>query len=282
MTSLKTKLIAGIFLLLVIAFGLSSVLLINQKTDELSMDTYGSVRSFSDLTAPTVVELYERYLAEDSFVYFNREVQKLFDKTQEVTGIGLTTYNGEILYDSSEEEARQRDGEALYVPDSMMNRVQATYPSYRLTDDRVVYLRTTVDGGVEFLDENEQDVEPIVASDRIADVIYPHGAQYAVLYAPTYEVLEARVQAMWIRIVLLALFAVLIGMAYAYFFSTGLTRPLKSLREKATLLGEGDFTVRVDNIKTKDEVGVLATTFNKMAGDLEKSMEARAYQERVG
>ena len=89
MTSLRTKLIAGIFLLLLVAFGLSSVLLINQKTDELAMDTYGSVKSFSDLTAPTVVELYERYLSQDNFVYYNREIQKMFDKTEEVVGIGL-------------------------------------------------------------------------------------------------------------------------------------------------------------------------------------------------
>lgn len=282
MISLKTKLIAGIFLLLLVAFGLSSVLLIRQKTDELALDTYGSVKSFSDLTAPTVVELYERYLAENSFVYFNREVQKMFDKTEEVIGIGLAAYDGEILYDSSEEAAAQRQGEAVYAPDSMMERIQATYPSYRLQDGRVIYVRTTVDGGVDYLDVKEQAVAGITPADRITDVIYPEGAKYAVLYAPTYAVLEARVQAMWIRIVLLALFAVLIGMAYAYFFSTGLTRPLKSLREKAELLGEGDFTVRVDNVKTKDEVGVLATTFNKMAGDLEKSMEARAYKERMG
>ncbi len=282
MKSLKTKLIAGIFLLLLVAFGLSSVLLINQKTEELSLDTYHSVKSFSDLTAPSVVELYERYLAEDSFVYFNREIQKLFDKTEEVVGIGMATFSGEILYDSSEEEARQREGEAIYVPDSMMARVQATYPSYNLEDGRVVYVRTTVDGEVDYLDENEQAVDPLTASDRISDVIYPYGASYAVLYAPSYEMMETRVQAMLVRIVLLAIFAVLIGMAFAYFFSTGITRPLKSLREKAVLLGEGDFAVRVDNVKTHDEVGVLATTFNKMAVDLEKSMDARAYQERVG
>ncbi len=282
MTSLKTKLIAGIFLLLLIAFGLSSVLLINQKTNELAMDTYASVKSFSDLTAPTVVELYERYLAEDSFVYFNREIQGMFDKTQEVTGIGMAAYDGEILYDSTEEEAAQYVGDALYAPDSMMGRIQATYPSYQLDDGRVIYLRTDVDGNIDYLDQNEGIVDPITASDRITDVIYPQGSQYAVLYAPTYAVLEARVQAMWVRIVLLALFAVLIGMAYAYFFSTGLTRPLKSLREKAMQLGAGDFKVRVDNVKTHDEVGDLALTFNKMAVDLEKSMDARAYQERVG
>jgi serine phosphatase RsbU (regulator of sigma subunit) len=282
MTSLRTKLIAGIFLLLLVAFGLSSVLLINQKTDELAMDTYGSVKSFSDLTAPTVVELYERYLSQDNFVYYNREIQKMFDKTEEVVGIGLATYDGQILYDSSEEEAKQRDGEDLYAPESMIDRIQATHPSYRLDDGRVVYVRTTVDGYVDYLNTSEELIDPIESSDRITDVIYPYGTKYAVLYAPSYAVLEARVQAMWVRIVLLALFAVLIGMAYAYFFSTSMTRPLKSLREKATLLGEGDFSVRVDNVKTKDEVGVLATTFNQMAGDLEKSMDARAYQERVG
>ena len=161
LTSLKTKLIAGMVVLLIVAFGLSSVLLIKQKKEELSLDIYHSIKSFSDLTASQVVEFYERYLAEDSFVYFNREIQQLFDKTEEVTGIAVASYDGEILYDSSDEEARQYSGEARYVPDEYLERIQATYPSYALDNGRVIYLRTDVDGNVDFLDINEVDVDPI-------------------------------------------------------------------------------------------------------------------------
>ena len=267
--------------LLILAFGLSATLLIRQKTYELSEDIYVSVKGFSDLTASQLVELHDRYLAEESFIYFNREVQDLFDKTDDVEGIGIASYEGEILYDSSEEEARQYEGEAIIVPDEMLTRIQATYPSYLLESGRLVYVRTDVDGVVDFLDVNEVEVEPIDPLDRVENLIYPYGARYAILYQPTYDVVDQRIQAMWIKIILLTVFALLVGMTYAYFFSTGITRPIKRLQAGAVKIGEGDLKTRVD-VTTKDEVGVLATTFNQMAGDLEKSVEAKLYKERVG
>lgn len=281
MRSLKTKLIAGMILLLMIAFGIAAALLIRQKTVELSEDIYHEVKSFSDLTAPQVVGLYEHYLAEDSFVYFNREIQHLFDKTQDIVGIGLVSYSGEVLYDSTEEQARQYTGELRSVPDGLVERVQGAYPSYALESGRVVYLKTTVEGAVEFMDAQDHHVEPIDPLDRIQSVIYPYSGRYALLYAPSYEHLDQRVQAMWRNIFLLTLFALIIGMGYAYFFSSGITRPLQKLQAGAVQLGLGDFTTRV-LVQTRDEVGMLAGTFNKMAEDLEKSVQDKIYKERVG
>jgi serine phosphatase RsbU (regulator of sigma subunit) len=279
--SVKSKLIAGMGVLLLVSFGLAAVLLIRQKTVELSSDLYHSVKRFSDLTTPQIVELYERYLSQDSFVYFNREVQKLFDKTDDIVGIGIASYPGTILYDSSEEGAEQYAGEPRLISDGfMLVRIQATYPSYSLSSGRVVYLKTDLEGGVVALDENDQEVQLIDPEDRIVDVVYPYGGQYALLFAPSYEVLDTRIQSMVQNMVLLALFALLVGMAFAYFFSIGITRPLKTLQTGALQLGGGDFKVRV-NVKSRDEVGVLATTFNKMAEDLEKSVENKLYKERV-
>lgn len=278
--SLKLKLIAGMTVLLIVAFGVSAVLLIRQKTQELSADIYNSIRSFSDLTAPQIVDFYERYLAEESFVYFNREIQNLFNKTQEIVGIGVADYSGQVLYDSTEEQTRRYTGEPRVVTGTMLERVQATYPSYQLQDGRVVYLRTNPEGVIDFIDVQEKSVDPIDSSDRVDNLVYPYGARYAILYAPSYEILEERVRATWIRIGLLATLAILFGVAFAYFFSSGITHPLKKLQAGAVVLGEGNFSTRVE-VNTHDEVGVLAHTFNKMAEDLEKSMQAMAYKERV-
>lgn len=278
--SLRTKLVLGMVVLLMISFSLSAFLLIRQKTQELSADIYRSVRSFSDLTASQVVDLYERYLAEESFVYFNREIQTLFTKTEEVTGIGLADYSGTVLYDSSQEQARQYTGVSRIVDGAMLERIQATYPSYQLQDGRVVYVRTTVDGAVDFIDVLEQEVPPIAPTERIVNLIYPYGARYSVLYSPSYDILDQRIHAMWIQIGLLTSFSLLVAVAFALFFSTGITRPIKKLQEGALVLGQGDFTARVQ-VKTHDEVQVLADTFNRMAADLEKSMQAMAYKQRV-
>ncbi|HCW32093.1 MAG: serine phosphatase, sigma-B regulation protein RsbU (phosphoserine phosphatase) [Candidatus Peregrinibacteria bacterium GW2011_GWE2_39_6] len=280
MHSLKTKLIAGMTLLLIIAFSLSAALLIRQKSQELSTDIYDSIRSFSDLTAVQIVELYERYLSQESFVYFNREIQDLFNKTQEITGIGIADYNGTVLYDSSEEKTRQYTGDPRIITGSMLERIQATYPSYQLEDNRIIYLKTDEDGNLYSVNLYEKLVTPIQPSNRIINVIYPTGAHYAVLYSPSYAILDDRIQAMWMRIVWLSIIAILVGIVYAYFFSSSITRPLKKLQAGAIILGQGNFKSKVE-IKTHDEVGSLAQTFNKMAADLERSMQAMAYKERV-
>lgn len=280
--SLKTKLVSGMVVLLVISFGLSSVLLIREKTRELSEDIYRQIQSFSELTAPQVAGLYDRYLAEDSFVYFNREIQQLFTKTPVITGIGVADYSGEVLYDSTEEQARQYQGEARIIPEGpMLHRVQATYPSYELEDGRVVYVKVDVEGVTHFIDGLEKEVSAVDSLDRVLSVIYPVGARHAVLYSPSYDLLDRRIQAMWTKILLLTAFALLVGAAYAYFFSSGITRPLMKLRAGAEILGGGDFTARV-KVETHDEVGMLAGTFNKMAEDLEKSVEAKMFQAKVG
>jgi len=280
--SLKTKLVVGMVILLVLAFGLSAVLLIKEKTRELSDDIYREIRSYSDLTAPQITTLYERYLAEDSFVYFNREIQSIFGKTPVITGIGVAEYSGEVLYDSTEEQARQYTGDPRLIPSgSMLSRVQATYPSYELDDGRVVFLKMDAQKNLNTIDLLEKPVSPIEPLDRVVSVIYPVGARYAVLYSPSYDLLDQRIQAMWIKIILLTLFALLVGGAYAYFFSGNITRPLKKLQAGAVILGGGDFSARVQ-IETHDEVGMLAGTFNKMAEDLEKSVDAKMFQAKIG
>ncbi|MFA5842455.1 MAG: SpoIIE family protein phosphatase [Candidatus Gracilibacteria bacterium] len=278
--SLKTKLTLGMIVFLMVSFGVSSVLLVKQKTVELSRDLYTSVKSFSDLTAPQVVGFYEQYLGEESFIYFNREIQKLFDKTEEVSGIGIVSYAGEILYDSSEEIASQYQGEMRSAPEALLSRVQAAYPSYLLESGRVVYVKTDVDGNVSFTDENQHIVDPIDALDRIQNEIVPYQGKYAVLYSPSYAILEERIHAMWVKIALLTLFSFVVGLGYAYFFSLNITRPIKKLQAGAIQLGQGDLKTRVV-VQTRDEVGVLAGTFNAMAADLEKGVEAKLYRERL-
>jgi len=51
-----------------------------------------------------------------------------------------------------------------------------------------------------------------------------------------------------------------------------ITKPLDELTKGTEIIGKGDFTHRID-IKSKDEIGDLATAFNKMAIDLKKSRE---------
>ncbi len=48
----------------------------------------------------------------------------------------------------------------------------------------------------------------------------------------------------------------------SFFISRSITRPLIELSSKVSKLGEGDLTVSIDNINSKDEIGSLASTLN--------------------
>ena len=49
---------------------------------------------------------------------------------------------------------------------------------------------------------------------------------------------------------------------FAFFISRGVARPLIELSNKVNRLGEGDLTVSINNINSKDEIGNLALTLN--------------------
>lgn len=55
-----------------------------------------------------------------------------------------------------------------------------------------------------------------------------------------------------------------------------ITRPILSLKDAAIKIGEGKFDTKVD-IKTGDELSILADTFNRMGGQLEETTVSKVY-----
>jgi two-component system, OmpR family, sensor histidine kinase ResE len=54
---------------------------------------------------------------------------------------------------------------------------------------------------------------------------------------------------------------------FAFFLLTKITQPLREMKEAADRIAQGDYTTRV-NIRSSDEIGELANTFNQMASEL--------------
>lgn len=68
--------------------------------------------------------------------------------------------------------------------------------------------------------------------------------------------------------------AVFVALVLSYFMSRRILYPVKALTEAAQKLGRGDLKQRVD-IKESNEIGELASTFNMMAGNLERDEKLR-------
>jgi len=71
---------------------------------------------------------------------------------------------------------------------------------------------------------------------------------------------------------LLALLLVFLSMGLSIFSARRITHPLQVLAESSRAIAKGDFTQRV-HIKTRTEIGELASTFNTMSEELEQFVE---------
>lgn len=73
-----------------------------------------------------------------------------------------------------------------------------------------------------------------------------------------------------------ACLAVVVAFLVTLFLSHRILAPVKELRSAAQRLGKGDFSQRVE-IKDKSEIGELASTFNSMAGNLQRDEQLRQH-----
>jgi signal transduction histidine kinase len=83
------------------------------------------------------------------------------------------------------------------------------------------------------------------------------------------RMVDDALQAAWRRIALATLVALLVGLALALFVAALLARPIRTLRDGAHRIGEGDLGHRLP-ITSRDELGELAQEFNIMAAKLQE------------
>lgn len=280
--SLKTKLILVVSFLILFVVSVFAVLFLNEKKQELNYDVYVRALSFSELTADDIVKNYELYGQSGAFLNFSREMLNTFLRNEDVRSIQMVSYSGDVLYDSQKDRDIQYQGPARQFQDmELLERVQAKLPSFEVKESgRVVYLKRDSDLQLQFFDERGNVVSEITNKEQIENIVYPRNDRYGLIYDVSYANLDARIERAAHRIVLLALFGILLGFAVVYLFSSGITRNLMRLAEGARIIAKGNFAYRV-KVKSRDEIGFLAETFNSMAKDLESSTKAKIYKERV-
>ncbi|MBU1151415.1 PP2C family protein-serine/threonine phosphatase [Patescibacteria group bacterium] len=279
--SIRKKLVIAISGLMILIFTLAAYLFISEKKVEMAQDIYVNSLAFSKLTASDIAENYDLYLAHNGFVFFNREIKEIFAQNTDVNLIKVMNYQGEVLYDSSVDVAKRYEGETRVLRElELLSQIRSENISMMDEGSQVYYLKEDSLGNVVFVNENEERIGKPEAGTLIDYFVVPASEKYSVQYGISYENLEKRIEIMVERIVFLALFAVMIGMLMSFVMSAQLTRPLGVLVAGVKKIATGDFKTRVD-IKTSDEIRYLGNEVNKMAVDLEVSMEARMYKERV-
>ncbi|MGH7144823.1 MAG: PP2C family protein-serine/threonine phosphatase [Planctomycetota bacterium] len=81
-------------------------------------------------------------------------------------------------------------------------------------------------------------------------------------------------------LVLIGLFFVVAGLLFAYGLATTITRPINILIKDLEVVAEGNLDHQTDS-HSRDEIGVLAATFNDMTNELRKAQERAIYMQRI-
>ncbi|MBU3966960.1 MAG: cell wall metabolism sensor histidine kinase WalK [Euryarchaeota archaeon] len=86
------------------------------------------------------------------------------------------------------------------------------------------------------------------------------------------------------QIIALTIGGIIVGIFFAFLFSKPLVKPINELKNAANEIAEGNLDTKID-IKSKDEIGELAASFNKMTQDLRVSRDdiisAKKYTDNI-
>ncbi len=164
-----------------------------------------------------------------------------------------------------------------YVVDSQGRLVAAATPQYATGQDMTHFeiVRSFVDVGAkaqlaatrEFTIRNDKNSQmmlgtysPVTALDWAVVVQKPRDEAYRGIYE------------MQRTGRLLAWLAVFVSVGLSIFSARRITNPLQVLTQSSQAIARGDFSQRV-HVKTRTEIGELATTFNTMSEELEQFVE---------
>ena len=73
---------------------------------------------------------------------------------------------------------------------------------------------------------------------------------------------------------------VTIAIIFGILLADRITKPITKLQEAATKIGEGDFDIQVE-IKTRDELRILADAFNRMTRKLQETTVSKSYLDNI-
>ena len=261
--SLKTKIILPVFLILILVFSASSLVIIDREYNSAKNTLINSAESYSSLAAATLINNYDPYYNESGFLQYIQIVEDLMKLNKNVVQIQVLNLNGKILFDTTEmEEETKYDeiafGERIIEDDELIKRSISSTLSTKIFED-----------------------------EQYMDIVKPYidewgWHEYAVRYFFTLSTLEEMKQEMILMTIMSSCILILVSFLLIFFiFNRFITTPVSNLIKGVRLMSEGKLG-NIVKVNSKDEVGELASAFNKMTIDLKKSQDSlKEYSENL-
>jgi signal transduction histidine kinase len=246
------KIILPLILILLVVFLASSLVIIERESKAAKDSLIINADSFSSLSVVYVIENYELYY-ESGFYKFAEVMDNLMNLNNNLEEIQIVDVNGKILFDSTEIQDGKYDertyGERLLENATLMQRAGDPVSSLVL---------------------NEKT--------RRVDIIQPYfeewGAHgYSVRYIFSLSSLDTMTQEMIVTISMYSgIFIVISFLLIFFLFNYFISSPIGELTKGVRSMGKGTLGYEV-KINSKDEIGELATAFNKLSSDLKISRD---------
>lgn len=250
---LKIKLSIPIIAIILLVFMLSSFIII-QRESQVAKDTIIiSAQSFSELSVAEIIAGYELYY-DSGFFKFTELTSNLMEVNKDIEKIQIYDVNGKLLFDSIEIQEGKYDevmnGPRMISDDDLLDLIEQIEPTF-----------------IELEEDNSrfEIIQPYV------DEWGPH--QYSIRYVYSYSrLLQLQEEMILIVSFYSAVFFIISFISIFILLSQYVTKPVYGLIEGVRKIQKGLLGEKI-HVRSTDELGELASSFNKMTVDLKQSNE---------
>lgn len=282
--SLRTKFTLLVSFLIIAVIGTNTLLVLQQSATELRQDIFRGAMRFAQLTSSDILASYRETENTKSFVKLPGTLRSFLDLDTDITNVQVVGYEGDIKYDLEKDKGENTMPAGRKLNDAkLLTRVQANDPSVETSDGAVAYVQQKEGGRFSFQDQGGKSLEDFSPAQEMKSVIYPikaEGASYALVYSVSYATLSQRTMDVTMNALKVSIVYIILGILVTVVFTSGIVRPLKKLTASAVNISRGRFG-QVVNISTRDEVGQLSKSFNKMSLELKAATDQLVQKERL-
>ena len=242
--------------LIVLAIVLFAAVFVVLERNTLKDNANRSARIFATFSTAQLYQDYTQFytrLDAADFEVFSTDVTGVLASNPDAVRVQLIAINGKMLMDSQEITRGRYEGPDRYVTDTpLLEQVKSGVFEQRQ------FSAANEDGAL------FQFIVPVNAVQGVHIL--------SMVYSFSYATLGSQLAQIYRTIGAISLILFVVGVGLPIVFVRRVVRPLHELTAVVAEVGAGDFDVTI-RAQTEDEIGVLATAFGKMVGDLKKSRD---------
>lgn len=268
-------LIVAVLIAIVGYFGINAAVTFDNEFDKIAQETIPIIETLEDLKYAGL-----RVVSSTNEFGFIKAEKKAGAQIQEEKEEELLE-SGKVLYSNAFK--RYEDLVNKYFPKEkeFLNNIKSAGQELFKTSNEIIGIKTLGVSGLEVLNlKNKFEKEEMVFLNTVNKVLAYQNSEFAER-KKNVEIATSNSIAM-IMIISIFTFSIAIGMGA--FISRSILNPILKLKDLTLEISEGKLNTSIE-IKSKDEIGLLATCFNQMTKNLQKSRNeiilAKQYTENI-